>query len=462
MKPHHRLTLIYLLATLATLPQTIVLAAQATSSAQGSDATHPELPPQAIVLRILQNHPEIHVQDALLRAEEAEGRRLQAGPHEWNLGMSRQQRRTQTPDPATGTTRYNEWDASLQRGLRLPGKAQTDDALAHAGIEAIHWSRGETLHELSRKLLADWFNGLREEASARAWAEQAALLDKQAQQLNRRRELGDASRLEALQATAAAAQARSQVRMSRSRANATGIELQQHYPGLALPENLPETDPQPLTEPPTHWLEIILKQDHELGTARAETRRAQLLARRADQERLPDPTLGLMMGRERSGEERVTSLTLSIPLPGESRAAQRDAELARADAAARREAAVLQKVKSATLSQIEQTRGAFDTWQASKDAARELWDAADLAARAWQLGEGTLAESLAARRLAFEARLTAQHNRFDALEKHNRLLLDSHRLWPLDDHADEAHDKKDIAEQDQPDTATTFNTFSPS
>ncbi len=462
MKPHHRLTLIYLLATLATLPQTIVLAAQATSSAQGSDATHPELPPQAIVLRILQNHPEIHVQDALLRAEEAEGRRLQAGPHEWNLGMSRQQRRIQTPDPATGTTRYNEWDASLQRGLRLPGKAQTDDALAHAGIEALHWSRGETLHETSRKLLADWFSGLREEASARAWAEQAALLDKQAQQLNRRRELGDASRLEALQATAAAAQARSQARMSRSRANATGIELQQHYPGLALPENLPETDPQPLTEPPTHWLEIILKQDHELGTARAETRRAQLLARRADQERLPDPTLGLMMGRERSGEERVTSLTLSIPLPGESRAAQRDAELARADAAARREAAVLQKVKSATLSQIEQTRGAFDTWQASEDAARELWDAADLAARAWQLGEGTLAESLAARRLAFEARLTAQHNRFDALEKHNRLLLDSHRLWPLDDHADEAHDKKDIAEQDQPDTATTFNTFSPS
>ncbi|MBP9218457.1 MAG: TolC family protein [Sterolibacterium sp.] len=459
MKSHHRLKFVWLLAT---LPQTIALAAQTTTSTQNIDAAHPELPPQAIVLRILQNHPDIRIKDALLRAEEAEGRRLQAGPHEWNLGLTRQQRRIQTPDPVTGATRYNEWDASLQRGIRLPGKAQTDEALAHAGIEALHWSRGETLHETSRKLLTDWFSGLREEASARAWAEQAALLDKQAQQLNRRRELGDASRLEALQATAAAAQARSQARMSRSRANAAAIELQQRYPGLTLPDVLPETTPQALTDPPELWLDGILKQDHELGTARAETRRAQLLARRVDQERLPDPTLGLMMGRERSGEERVTGLTLSIPLPGEARSTQRDAELARADAAARREAAVLQKVRAEALSQIEQARGAFEAWQASEDAARELWDAAGLAARAWQLGEGTLAESLAARRLAFEARLTAQHNRLDALEIHNRLLLDSHRLWPLDDHADETHDEKGTAEQDQPDTATTFNTFSPS
>ncbi|MBV2192562.1 MAG: TolC family protein [Azonexus sp.] len=431
MKPHYQLALICLLAT---LPQAIAHAAP------DIDAAHPELPPQAMVTRILQNHPEIRIKDALLRAEEAEGRRLQAGPHEWNLGLTRQQRRIQTPDPITGTTRYNEWDVSLQRGLRLPGKAQTDEALAHAGIEALHWSRGETLHETSRKLLADWFNGLREEASARAWAEQSALLDTQAQQLNRRRELGDASGLEALQASAAAAQARSQARMSRSRANAAAIELQQRYPGLTLPEILPETIPQALTETPELWLDTILKQDHELGTARAETRRAQLAARRVDQERLPDPTLGLMLGRERSGEERVTGLTLSIPLPGEARAAQADAELARADAAARREAAVLQKVRTEALSQIEQTRGAFEAWQASDAAARELWAAADLSTRAWTLGEGTLAESLAARRLAFEARLVAQHARLEALEKKNRLLLDSHRLWPLDDHADEDHD----------------------
>lgn len=248
MKSHHRLKFVWLLAT---LPQTIALAAQTTTSTRaehrrgpsrtataGNRAPHPAKPPR---------HPH---QGCTATRQEAEGRRLQAGPHEWNLGLTRQQRRIQTPDPVTGATRYNEWDASLQRGIRLPGKAQTDEALAHAGIEALHWSRGETLHETSRKLLTDWFSGLREEASARAWAEQAALLDKQAQQLNRRRELGDASRLEALQATAAAAQARSQARMSRSRANAAAIELQQRYPGLTLPDVLPETTPQALTDPP--------------------------------------------------------------------------------------------------------------------------------------------------------------------------------------------------------------------
>ena len=63
MKPHYQLALICLLAT---LPQAIAHAAP------DIDAAHPELPPQAMVTRILQNHPEIRIKDALLRAEETE------------------------------------------------------------------------------------------------------------------------------------------------------------------------------------------------------------------------------------------------------------------------------------------------------------------------------------------------------------------------------------------------------
>ena len=55
-----------------------------------------------------------------------------------------------------------------------------------------------------------------------------------------------------------------------------------------------------------------------------------------------------------------------------------------------------------------------------------------MAARAYQLGEGTLPELLAARRLANEAELAARTQQLDTLELRYRLLLDTHRLWDMD------------------------------
>ena len=71
--------------------------------------------------------------------------------------------------------------------------------------------------------------------------------------------------------------------------------------------------------------------------------------------------------------------------------------------------------------------------------------AAQLQARAYALGEGSLAEMLAARRLAFSAELDAQLAQLDALEKNYRLQIDSHKLW------DFSPDRPDNpAAQDQP------------
>ncbi len=53
-------------------------------------------------------------------------------------------------------------------------------------------------------------------------------------------------------------------------------------------------------------------------------------------------------------------------------------------------------------------------------------------ARAYQLGEGSLNDLLAARRLANEAQLAAHQQQLDALYLRYRLLLDTHRLWDLD------------------------------
>ena len=83
-----------------------------------------------------------------------------------------------------------------------------------------------------------------------------------------------------------------------------------------------------------------------------------------------------------------------------------------------------------------------DRGQASEAAADALGKSADLTERAWQLGEGTLAETLAARRLAHDARLAARLAGLDASEARYRLLLDAHQLWPVDmddEHGDHDH-----------------------
>ena len=56
---------------------------------------------------------------------------------------------------------------------------------------------------------------------------------------------------------------------------------------------------------------------------------------------------------------------------------------------------------------------------------------AELAWRAYQLGETPLWEALNARRSARDARRETLLSRLDVHEAAARLLLDSHRLWPL-------------------------------
>jgi len=72
------------------------------------------------------------------------------------------------------------------------------------------------------------------------------------------------------------------------------------------------------------------------------------------------------------------------------------------------------------------------SWQASRHAGERLGRAAEMTARAYQLGEGSLSDLLTARRLANEAQLASRLAQLDALELRYRLLLDAHRLWDLD------------------------------
>jgi outer membrane protein TolC len=99
-----------------------------------------------------------------------------------------------------------------------------------------------------------------------------------------------------------------------------------------------------------------------------------------------------------------------------------------ADGAARREAAAQPKIGAEAVA-LYQSAAAVASWQASRHAGERLGRAADMTARAYQLGEGSLNDLLTARRLANEAQLASRLAQLDALELRYRLLLDAHRLW---------------------------------
>lgn len=393
----------------------------------------PGLPPAGLVAQALRASPAVQAAAGQVSVEEAQGRRLEAGSYEWNLRIGGQQRRTY---PANGPDQtFGEWNAAIERPVRLPGKAALDAELGAAGVSVARVAYGDAVHEAQRNLLRAWFTWLKEERSAALLAEQVDLLGRQADAVRRRQQLGDAARLEAIQAEAARAQAEAALAQARLREGAAAEALRRRFPGLPLvvPEAIAE--PSPIAGDDGVWIETILAHSHELARARRETERARLAAGRLDLERRPDPTFGVHVASERGGEEHLIGAYVSIPLPGGARRAAADAAQGEAEVAHRREAAALQQVSAGAATLVRSARAAQVASQAGDAAAERLSRAANMSARAYQLGEGSLDALLTARRLANEARLNVSLLQLDALELRYRLLLDAHRLWDADDDA---------------------------
>ena len=390
----------------------------------------PNLPPAEIVARVLRANPSVQAAGSQLQAEEANRNRLESGQYEWNVRLGGQQRKT---NPVTSPNeRFNEWNAALERPLRLPGKAALDAELGAAGVALAETAQGDALHETSRSLLKAWFTWLKEGATATQWSEQLALLDQQAKSVKRRQQLGDAARLESIQSEAALAQAEAQLTQAKVRERSAAEDLRRRFPGLPLdkPERIAE--PAAITGSEQDWLDKIIKESHELGVARGETQRAQALAGRASRDLAPDPTLGVHVSSERGGEDKILGAYISIPLPGGARRSASDAAYAQANAASYREAGTLQKITAESATLYQSARAALATWQAGRNAAESLTRAANMTARAYQLGEGNLNDLLTAHRLANEAQLAARMLQLEALELRYRLLLDAHQLWDFD------------------------------
>lgn len=415
------LTFLFLATGLAATPGG---AAESGNETTAKNIAPADLPPVDNVLRVLDSHPSVRMAMAELTAAQGRHDRLRAGDYEFDLTLAAQRRNV------NGGPDYNEWSAGLLRGLRLPGKARLDERIGAVGVEEADERVGDARHEAARQLLSLWYGRLQAQAEARLWQAQVDSLAEERRIVETRVKRGDAARLDALQADAALAQASSQMQQARGRERTAAAELAARFPGLPEPSG-EEVQPQLPAGGETDWVAHTLEHNHELLAVQRAVERGHLHVRRAERDRIPDPTVGLHFANEQGGDEKLLGLSLSIPLPGEARRAQTRIQLAQAQAETEREAATRRRLSAEAAANWQRAANGVEAWRRLGEAARAMDQHARLAGRAHELGELGLSEALLARRNAQETRLAAEQARLVANEAVARLLLDAHRLWPL-------------------------------
>jgi hypothetical protein len=136
------------------------------------------------------------------------------------------------------------------------------------------------------------------------------------------------------------------------------------------------------------------------------------------------------VGRALGGAEQVLMFTASLPFGGAYRQAGVEAT---AERAAQMEALSLDLERRLGVeadARLRELQTSYTGWQRSAQAARQFEQSAAGLARGYQLGEGSLGEVLAARRLAHEQRLAEAQSAVDAWVAVWRAALETGRLWP--------------------------------
>jgi cobalt-zinc-cadmium efflux system outer membrane protein len=382
--------------------------------------------PAAVARPLLERDPRVAAARAGLEAGHLEAKALESSPYEWTVNLSRQRRSAND-----GTPGSREWNAGVERTLRLPAKASADRNIGGAAIAEARARYRIAMRDAAQELSTLWLDWLAAEqghalaaASLRAAEESFAAVEK-------RVKAGDAARLDANLARAELAEQRLQESSARTGATAAAARLSARFPDISLQA---VAMPAPSTmQDVAGWRERILAESDELMLAQAQLQSAKAQAQRTRADRVPDPTVGVYRASEAMGRERITGISLSIPLPGGARGARSDRSQA-ALLAAEQEAALKRlEVEADLAANIAVARGSLEALQIAEDGAAAAQSSYELTQKAYRLGEADLQTLLLARRQATTARAGALQAQVAALKAQYKLLVDAHLVWDLKD-----------------------------
>lgn len=383
--------------------------------------------PDDATVRALESHPAIAEALARREAGHARAAAIRRGPQETVVrSMLRERYVRDLPD------RYGEGEIALERPLRLGAKADADAALGDTTRRAADIELADARHELARALLAAWFELLRARAeldSALAAQEQATTLARAVATRVRR---GDAALVDQELAEADAQRQQASVEAARTAERAAAAMLARRFPQVGEPGATPAALPAIPEGDEASLRTEYVEESHERRLAIAESERAAQAARRASLDRRPDPTVGVFVGVDRGGLDRLAGVNVSVPLPGSYRESNAMAAAAEASALRARAEAVSARLAAEFDALWANAVGRRAAAESLDRAARSQAGALARTRRGYEHGELGIAEVLAAQRAAREVAGASRRGAIDASEAALRLQLDLHRIWDFD------------------------------
>lgn len=405
--------------TVSTIAFSCALAAAAPACAERGD-----LPPPDVVAQALDGAPGVRASVARINSAMASADALRSGPYEAVISGSVIRR------SVTGERDYSEFDGTVSKPFRLPGKARLDRSAGALGIEVAQNNAEYARHQAALILSGLWHDWLLATEMVRNDRQTIANYRTALGAVRRRMALRDASALDVDQAQSALSLAEAQAAQSRSQVERARLALITYFPQIILPTAAPTmSEPELPEEPLAKLRDLVIERSHEIRAADREAQRLAVLARRARMDRIADPSIGFRLFSERNGMERGAGIVASMPLGGSHRRALADRASSDASASTIDLEQVRRTINVTADIDLSDATTRFEAWQASRASAASAAVAAERTARGYKLGAIDLSDLLYAQRQANDAGRAEIAARAEAARAIFKLRIDSHTVW---------------------------------
>lgn len=396
----------------------------ATAQEHTADLPHPDIVEQAIT-----THPVVGVAKAHLAAARAEARQRRAGPHDfiWSGSYIRRDTRNE------GT--FNEWDSSVSRAVRLPGKAKADRKIGALGVEVAENAKDDARHQVALLLKDYWFEWLAASALVSIDEHETAIYEQELEAVEKRRHYKDAALLDEEEARSALAAAQARALVNKAKRLEAERALNSVFPSMPLPAVAPDVSaPLPSGRGREEWRRLILERSHELQMAKKAAEKQTSLARRARLDRFADPSLGVRMFSERGGEENGVGVFLSVPFGLKHRTAASDIQRARTLAAESETRQARRLIEERADRDVTRAESGIGIWQQAAAALEANTAVVERLRRAVELGDRDLTDLLRALHQHYEMQRSEVAARIAAQDAIVQLRIDAHEIWVVGNH----------------------------
>lgn len=306
-------------ASLPSLAQNAAPAPMTSSDPQGVQATQSlQALSLAEVWRLAEEaNPTLKTKRAEMAA--VEGARTDAGALFYNNPvLNLDGTRRQVPQDGMPETRAREWSAGLQQSFEIAGQRGYRSNAAEAAQRALQEEILDVRTQVRTDVSQFYYRVVALQERIELEQEALGLFERTAGAIQKRRAAGEDTKLDANVATVEAERARNQLAVAREQLLDARAELANR---LQLPaDRLPQASRDLSVTGITYSLVALLAQAETQPRLRALGARedsARFRLKLENARRYPDVTVGLRTGREglSPARERLTTVTLSVPLP---------------------------------------------------------------------------------------------------------------------------------------------------